>query len=310
MIDETSQQQKKLDSFPADPVKQWNGLRKDDYDFRSWTKGASRERLEAGCVYEYTRENTELRASLLGLIVLRPIYIEANLPRSFRKEIERLMLGSLPWLADFAEELADNKSFAELFRTNRAKLERSFVERPLHFPLKAVQLFLPRSGAEEMPWPWRPRGGSAVGQMPKRHVRKDGSEDIAIQIRWGDFTNDEIGKAMKEFARAYRPRDETAKEPRRQGKRPKITIQSYLNALSVMRIWKHEHNQRKRLNLVAEVCGYNGCEKEAAAYKDRCKDGHADQPMNKAAKVEMTKARKRALSLFRHWFPRDNPANY
>jgi len=219
------------------------------------------------------------------------------------------VLGSLPWLEVFADELADNKSFAELFRTNPTKLGRSSVERPLHFPLKAVQFFLPRLGDEEMPWPWRPWEGTGW-TAPKRHIRDDGSENIAIQIRWGDFTNDELGKAMKEFARAYRPLDETAKEPMRQGKRPKITIQSYLNALSVMRISKHKRNQWKRLNLVAEVCGYNGCEKEAAAYKDRCKDGHADQPMSKAAKVEMTKARKRAMSFFRDWFPWENPANY
>jgi len=56
MTEVASQQQKKLDSFGADRVKQWKGLREDDYNFRSWAKGAGRERLEAGCLYEYARE--------------------------------------------------------------------------------------------------------------------------------------------------------------------------------------------------------------------------------------------------------------
>jgi hypothetical protein len=319
MTDEAPQQQKKLDSFAAGRVKQWNGFREDDYDFRSWAKGASRERLEAGCLYEYARESRKLR----GLLVLmnpkrkrKPFEVETDpgngeqfdLPCSFeglQEREARRVLGSLRWLVDFADPLADNKSFAELFRTNPTKLDRSFVKRPLHF-LTALQLALPFLG--EKPWPWREFIPLILPH--ERPIGSDGSENIAIRVRWGHFTNGEIGKAMKEFARAYRPPDEAAKEPRRQGTRRKITIQSHLNALSVMRIWKHERNQWKRLNLVAQVCGYKGCEKEAAAYKDRCKDGHADQPMNKAAKVEMTKARKRALSLFRLWFPWENPANY
>ena len=112
------------------------------------------------------------------------------------------------------------------------------------------------------------------------------------------------------MVRALRPRNEDCKEPRRQGQRPKITIQSYLDALSVMRIRKHERNQWKRLKLVAEVCGYKGCVEEAAAYKERRKQWLRSEPISKVAKVEMSRARSKARAFFQSFFPREEPLNH
>jgi hypothetical protein len=84
-----------------------------------------------------------------------------------------------------------------------------------------------------------------------------------------------------------------------------------LQRLAVMRIRKHERDQWKRLKLVAEFCGYNGCRKEVKAYKDRCKNGRGDEPMSPAAKVEMTNARKAALKFFQDLFPYEKkPLNF
>jgi len=83
-----------------------------------------------------------------------------------------------------------------------------------------------------------------------------------------------------------------------------------LKELAVMRIWKHETNQWKRLQLVAEFCRYKGCMKEAAAYKERCNEGGGDEPMSKAAKVEMSSARAEALKHFQDLFPGEKPLNW
>jgi len=77
-----------------------------------------------------------------------------------------------------------------------------------------------------------------------------------------------------------------------------------------MRIYKHERNQWKRLKLVTEVCGYSGCVRELGDYNERRKHGQAHQPMSNAAQVEMSKARKHALTFFQSIFEGEMPANY
>jgi hypothetical protein len=86
--------------------------------------------------------------------------------------------------------------------------------------------------------------------------------------------------------------------------------QSLLNQLAVMRIWKHESDQWKRLKLVKKYCGYSGCVKEAEAYKERCKQGCGDEPMSEAAKVEMSSARAEARTFFQSLFPGEEPLSY
>jgi hypothetical protein len=83
-----------------------------------------------------------------------------------------------------------------------------------------------------------------------------------------------------------------------------------LNQLAVIRIWKHERDQWKRLKLVAKFCKYSGCIREAEAYKEACKQGHGDQPMSNASKVEMSSARAEARTFFQSLFPGEEPLSY
>ena len=157
--DQTRQQrerQKQLESFAANRVKPWGQPQKDDYDFRSWAKdGASKERLQAGCIYEYARESQKLRC-LLALMnpkrsredweIMRPGLIDGRRPEadeiagysakafwlscSFgdldEHDAERAFDGFLYCLCDLADYLADNVSFGELFRSKRDELEKAF----------------------------------------------------------------------------------------------------------------------------------------------------------------------------------------
>ena len=145
-------------------------------------------------------------------------------------------------------------------------MKRSLAKRPLHFPFKAVQLARPFVDAAPPPWPWQhlfdawtsefSKQGFPIFKLPDRHIGNDGSETIAIEIRWGYFTNKEISEEMRKFACAHRPGNEACKEPKRKGQRPKAVIQSHLKALSVMRIWKlHNRNQWKRLTTAKERGG-------------------------------------------------------
>src|SRR6266480_7825902 len=59
-------ERERLEKWAADQVKPWpRKLQIDDYDFRSWTKDASKNCLRAGAVYEYARESRKLRCLLL-----------------------------------------------------------------------------------------------------------------------------------------------------------------------------------------------------------------------------------------------------
>src|SRR5262249_24911120 len=135
-----------------------------------------------------------------------------------------------------------------------------------------------------------------------------GMQEVTIQIDWRHYRNDEIGEEMKKFAAVNRPQNEP--EPDRKGQhKGKSTIRSQLKDLSVLRIWKCERNQWKRLKLVANVCGYRGCVTEWKEYKDRCRKGHGKDPMSEGAKSEMSRSRKRALSFFQHLFPYGKASN-
>jgi hypothetical protein len=84
-----------------------------------------------------------------------------------------------------------------------------------------------------------------------------------------------------------------------------------LNALAALRIWKlHRDEPWKRLEYMAEFCGYAGCKSEWAEYKERRKRGHAVEPISGQARTEMSDARARALSLFQYFFPWGKPLNY
>jgi hypothetical protein len=270
-------------------------LRRDDYDFQSWTKDARNrgndDLLNAGCCYEYARESHKLRCLLVLLELKRkreligPLFLEIS-ERPTRWGMYLIESGWEKWLRTFTDDLASNKSFADLLRTSKTKVKESLDALDSYSLLpKAVQL-------------------------PGRHVNWPGSEIVTIQIFWRDYTNDEIGKEMEKLAGKGKLRPDEEPEPQRKGKGKRSSTEFDLDALSVMRIYKHERNQWKRLKLVAEVCGYSGCVRELGDYNERRKHGHAHQPMSNAAKVEMNKARKHALRFFQSIFQGEMPSNY
>jgi hypothetical protein len=250
-------------------------------------KGASEELLSAGCLYEYARESHKFRC-LCALDRrkreqrLGPIVIEFEADSA--GNVHLLWSGWETWLHDFADELVANRSFAELRRTSRSKVEKS---------LDALAGYNLYPKAVELPRPYK---------LPEM-------QEVVIQIAWRRYTNKEIGEEMKRFAALNRPQSEP--EPRRAGKKRQSKVIANLKDLSALRIWKlHENEPRKRLELIAKICGYEGCKRELSEHKQRSKRGHADEPISAQAKTEMSEARTRALNLFRRFFPWGNPSNY
>ena len=151
-IQQQEKQRQALETWAANRIKSWGKPKPDDYDFGSWAKEAGKNCLSAGAVYEYARESRNLRC-LLALMnpkrprkaweIARPGLIdgrrpepgeidsypaEANwLPCSFENldehDAERALGGFLYSLAELAYYLADNVSFADLFRDVRDELE-------------------------------------------------------------------------------------------------------------------------------------------------------------------------------------------
>jgi hypothetical protein len=270
----------------------WAKPEKADYDFfnsRSWAKGASEELLNGGCLYEYARESRKYRCWL----VLRhapkqehfwsPPLVEFE--GNSAGHVHLLDSGWERWLNDFADELIANESFAEVSRKNPTKVKESLVK------LAGYSLY-----------------PKAI-ELPGRYINYPGSQDVLIQVCWRQYTNEEIGEEMKKFAASNRP--ETEPESERRGKKRQSKVRADLKALSVLRIWKlHEGKPWKRLQEIAAVCGYEGCVREAAEYKQRSKRGHAVEPISRQAKKEMSGARTRALSFFQRLFPWGKPSNY
>jgi hypothetical protein len=276
--DDFEARQKELWRWAAERLPPWGNPEKDDYDFsssRSWTEGANEELLNAGCLYEYARESHKFRCLLVlnnrkreersGLLTC--IEYEGN----SAGDVHLITSGWHRWLGDFAEELIANKSFAELLRTSRNKVESS---------LDALATYN--------------RYPKAV-ELPGRYINVPGMQEVVIQIDWRHYDNKEIGAEMARWAANNRPESEPA--PDRTGKKRESKVRSDLKALSVMRIWKHERKPWKRLKLVARVCRFKSCEEY-------------EWPMNNAAKAEMTRARKRALNFFQYLFPSGKPSNY
>lgn len=96
------------------------------------------------------------------------------------------------WLDNFAEELIANKSFAELLRTSRNKVESSQDALAAYnrYP-KAVEL-------------------------PGRYINVPGMQEVVIQIDWRHYDNKEIGAEMTRWAANNRPESEP--EPDRTGR--------------------------------------------------------------------------------------------
>jgi hypothetical protein len=247
----TAKQQQRSEFQAAKRVVSSTRLNSNDYDFRGWAVRGSKELLRAGCVYEYARESRKLRCLLVltNSAIQKAKQAEKTHSRppfqgfqflSFSFEGLRykdalLQLGGwFGWLRQFTDELADNKSFAELCKENREQLDKSLSTLPGYFyDPRAVELaFLPLNESLFEPrllWPW---------QAPDvRHRNIDNDVIITIRIRLRDFTNKEIGKAMEVLASMLRP--STEKEPTRKGTSKRDSPRSWLDALSAMRLASH-----------------------------------------------------------------------
>ena len=134
----TATQQQRSEFQPDKRVVPWTRLSPNDYNFRRWAAPGSKELLRAGCVYEYARESRKLRC-LLVLINLafqkasqaekthsRPPFEGLGfLSLSFKGLRYRDALlglwGWFGWLRKFTDQLADNKSFADLYKKTKRK---------------------------------------------------------------------------------------------------------------------------------------------------------------------------------------------
>jgi hypothetical protein len=288
--DDFEVRQEALWRWAAERVPPCGKVQKDDYDFSSWMKKNAREELlNAGCLYEYARESHKFRCVLVlhnrkreersGTLMW--IEYEGN----SAGDVHLISSGWDRWLGDFADELIANKSFAELLRTSRSKVEKS---------LDAL------AGYNLYP--------KAV-ELPGRYINVPGMQEVVIQIDWRHYDNKEIGAEMTIWAANNRPENEP--EPDRTGKKRESKVCADLKALSALRIWKlHEGKPWKRLQKIAAVCGYEGCVRESEEYKQRSKRGHAVEPISSQPKKEMSGARTRALILFQRLFPSGMPLNY
>jgi hypothetical protein len=191
-------------------------LRRDDYDFKSWAKGASAELLEAGCAFEYARESYYFRCSLV--LLKRGMSFNLELKGSTERYLEFSDKGWDTWLTKFAEELIANRSFAEVLRRNPTKVQKSLGKLPLYS-------FLPK--AVELP-----------GCYDANHP---GSRIVPVQFFFERYNNNEIGEEMKRLAKKLRPAEWPEPEPR--GKEKQVETLSLLDALSAMRLASH---MRKR----------------------------------------------------------------
>jgi hypothetical protein len=287
--DDFEVQQEALWRWAAERVPPWGKVQKDDYDFSSWMKKNAREELlNAGCLYEYARESHKFRC----VLVLNNRKREERSGTLMWIEYEGNSAGNVHlirggwdrWLGDFADELIANKSFAQLLRTSRSKVEKS---------LDALAGYNLYPKAVELPRPYK---------LPEM-------QEVVIQIDWRHYDNKEIGAEMTRWAANNRPESEP--EPDRTGKKRESKVRADLKALSALRIWKlHRRKPWKRLEHIAEFCGYKGCVREFAEYNQRRNRGHAVEPISNQARTEMSAARARALNLFQRLFPWGRPLNY
>jgi len=299
-------------------VRRWAKPEKPDYAF-DWAEQASKQLLEAGSLYEYAREAFEFRCVLAGIKSGKDRSDFRHLMKRGAEAYPALGSHTFNWLCSSADHLAQNTSFSELHRRNEQKVKKSL--KSFRSPLKAVSLAFGDYGPA--PWPWRPGSYELVSdaskepgiprllfppKLPERHIHSDGSEKIAVTIRWRDFTNKGIGEEMKKFAKQNRPPG----VPERWQLRENM-IRTNLKALSAMRIWKRFPKARdlgRRICEAAKYTDYESVIKEAAEYKERSSQGWAKEAKSKAAQVQMHKARERALFFFQILFPGELPSNY
>jgi hypothetical protein len=153
-------QHQELEVEAAERVVPWTEIRPNDYHFQ-WARNENKELLRAGCVYEYARESRKLRCLLVLINAAFQKAEQATKTQSrppfdglkfllfsfegLRYKDALLELGGwFGWLRKFTDQLADNKSFAELCKENRQQLDESLstLLRYFYAP-RAVELEFP-----------------------------------------------------------------------------------------------------------------------------------------------------------------------
>src|SRR5260370_15225837 len=128
IVDNDQQQairrQKERQRWATERFKPWGEPQPDDYDFGRWAKGASKALLEADCFYEYACESRRLRCLfvLISAARKRRDFEPCSFDGLLEEDARRTLGGALHCLTGFADQLADNKSFAELLRTRHRRL--------------------------------------------------------------------------------------------------------------------------------------------------------------------------------------------
>jgi hypothetical protein len=327
---ETSKNQhEELELEAAKRVVPWTQICPNDYRFK-WAsnknENENKEFLRAGCVYEYTRESRKLRCLLvlINFAFLKAIQAEKTQTRPPFRGLQFLSLsfeglrygdallwlgGWFGWLRKFTDELADNKSFAELCKENREQLDESLSTLPRYFDdPRPVELAFP--GLNEslveprLLWPW---------QAPDvRHRNIENDVIITIRIRLRDFTNKEIGKAIEEWARILRPPAE--KEPTKKGTGKKNSPRSWLDALSAMRLASyHPKTSPSELVRRRKKTSARGTETALSLFEDvrlgSIQPGSTKRKIRGAlSQNELDRYAARARRHFQDMFPFDEPA--
>jgi hypothetical protein len=284
---------------PTTPMKKFDGFDLvESLDFR-FLHSASPSDIETACKYEYMRESQALRDALAKGEKKGPVLPSRFLPVLTFPQLGRLMLAlqkagfPTPW-----KRLAkvSRKRLVSLLAQSREETMRGdkAAEIPPIYPPLVIETvhFDSLAKDHELPyhWPSEPSEPSLF-QTWERSGRKYFFGFIRIDE---DYNETEAVAAFRAWFRAHYAKTKGGGGPKWRNR---------LKQLAVMRIWKHERNQWKRLQLVAKFCRYKGCVKEAAAYKERCKqEGHGDEPMSDAAKVEMSSARAEAREFFQRLF--------
>jgi hypothetical protein len=267
-------------------------------DFR-FLDSASPSQIEAVCLYEYMRESQTLRNALnaptdderkrgtYGL--LSPFFLSFT-----AAQFCRLMLTlqharfPKPWKA---LSNVSQKDLRPLLAGSRKRITRRDKKRYPPLIIENAGIGETADGRLEVSEP-------ILLQRSMRRGRRYFYGFVQIDRSYNETD------VVEAFRKAFRKRWSKTRGGNRERWRAR------LRNVAVMRIRKNERNQWKRLKLVAEFCGYKGCIREAAAYKKRCKEGRGDEPMSKAAKVEMSSAQANARAFFHELFPGEEPLSY
>jgi len=281
-----------------------------DLDAECDFQGLSSEEIETVCTYEYMRESRTLKDALNARTEDERKKISRELPSSpfflslTEAQFVRLMLAlrtagfPKPW-----KRLS--KKFQKQLVSLLAKSRKGMRGDKAMYPPVVIEDASPEFDHFENHW--------RVGQLePFELSLFKGWEHSGRRCFFGFIRIDEAyneTEAVEAFKKEFSKRWGKTKGGNREiwGAR--------LKNLAVMRLRKRFPGRGylelyKRLNLVAEFCGYKGCVTESEAYNERRSHGRGDEPISKAAEAEMSSARIEARTFFQSLFPGEKPLSW